>query len=56
MNQNEKFIALKPVYKSFLFDSKEAWHKTLTDPRYTYDMNFYDFMSLYMKYRNKYKV
>ncbi len=39
------------VYHPWLYDSKEAWQKTLSDARWAYDMPMSRFMSIYMEYR-----
>lgn len=39
------------TFYPFLFDSYDAWKKTIEDPNYSYDMSFNDFMLLYQKYR-----
>lgn len=40
-------------FMPWLFDSKEAWEKTISDPRYRYDMPFNDFMKIYKEHRKK---
>lgn len=37
---------------SYLFDSKSAWERTVSDPAYSYDMPFEEFMKIYAIYRN----
>ncbi len=39
------------TYIPWLFDSREAFEKTLNDSRYTYNMSFNNFMVLYNEYR-----
>lgn len=37
---------------SYLFDSKEAFDRTLSDSSYKYDMPFDEFMQIYQSYKN----
>jgi len=38
-------------YIKFLFDSKEAWEQTISDPHYYYEMPLDEFMAIYKVYR-----
>lgn len=40
------------TFKAWLFDSRDAFEKTIRDARYKYDMPFNDFMKLYNSHRN----
>ena len=44
-----------PRFMPWLFDNKDAWERTISDPRYRYDMKFDLFMKLYQEHRNKKK-
>lgn len=37
---------------NWLFDDKEAWEKTIRDPKWSYDLPLAAFMEIYQKYRN----
>ena len=41
----------QPIFMPWLFDSKDAWERTLSDPRYNYDMRFDEFMKLYQEHK-----
>ena len=41
-----------PVFLPYLFDNQVAWDRTIADPRWYYDMPFFEFMNLYQAYRN----
>jgi hypothetical protein len=43
---------MTPVFLPFLFDNRAAWDRTVSDPRWQYDMPFYEFMNIYHEYRN----
>ena len=38
-------------YNPFIFDDHDSWLQTVNDDRYHYNMNFFDFMSIYQSYR-----
>lgn len=40
------------VFYPYLFDSKDAWDKTIIDNDYRYDMPLNEFMQIYNKYRS----
>lgn len=44
-------VQLRPAYIPWLFDSRDAWEKSVRDPRYRYDMTFDAFMAIYNEYR-----
>ena len=39
------------VFYPYLFDSKLAWEKTISDPRYRYEMTLMEFMVIYNEYK-----
>lgn len=39
------------VYHPWLFDQRDAWHKTISDSRWSYDMPMSRFMALYGEHR-----
>ncbi|HSQ42608.1 MAG TPA: hypothetical protein VLM37_10045 [Fibrobacteraceae bacterium] len=39
------------VYHPWLFDDGEAWKKTLSDARWSYDLPMSHFMAIYAEYR-----
>jgi hypothetical protein len=41
-----------PTFFPWLFDSREAWEKSVNDPRYQYEMPMDSFMTLYQEYRS----
>ena len=41
----------RPIFMPYLFDNKNAWERSISDPRWRYDMPFYEFMILYQSYR-----
>ena len=41
------------VFYPYLFDSKEAWEKTISDANWRYDMPMSEFMVIYDRYKNK---
>jgi hypothetical protein len=49
---NKKEKRMRPSFIPWLFDSREAWDKAVSDPRYQYNMPFPQFMQLYQYYRN----
>lgn len=40
------------AFYPYLFDSREAWEKTISDVNYRYDMPLSEFMKIYGSYRN----
>jgi hypothetical protein len=45
----------KPTFIPYLFDSKEAWERTIADPRYKYDLKMDGFMEIYTEHRQAVK-
>lgn len=39
------------IYHDWLYDNRDAWQKTISDPRWTYDMPISRFMAIYSEYR-----
>jgi len=42
---------MHPQFFPWLFDDRNAWEKSLADPRYSYELPIDSFMSLYMMER-----
>jgi hypothetical protein len=42
---------MHPQFFPWLFDDRNAWEKSLADPRYSYDLPMSSFMSLYQMER-----
>ena len=38
---------MRPQFFPWLFDDKDAWEKSLADPRYSYDLPIDNFMAIY---------
>jgi len=45
---------MRPQYFSWLFDDKNAWEKSLADPRYSYELPIDSFMAIYQIDRKAY--
>jgi hypothetical protein len=45
--KNYYIIRMRPQFYPWLFDDKNAWEKSLADPRYSYELPMDFFMSLY---------
>jgi len=44
---------MRPQYFPWLFDDRSAWEKSLSDPRYTYELPMDCFMTLYQLERKE---
>jgi len=44
---------MTPTFIPWIFDSKVAWDRTLSDPRYRYNMKFDEFMKLYQEHKDE---
>ena len=44
---------MRIAYIPWLFDSKEAWDRTIEDPRFKYGIRFEHFMLIYQEHRAK---
>tara|TARA_R110000765_G_scaffold372134_1_gene462523 strand:+ start:1518 stop:1757 length:240 start_codon:yes stop_codon:yes gene_type:complete len=45
-------MKVKMNFNPIVFDCYDSWLQTINDRRYHYNMNFFDFMSIYQSYRS----